>query len=142
MIAGPTMWRALIIVGLLSIAPSTRATEYSCLQYGPVELVGTLVRQTYAGPPDYESVTKGDAPQVIWLLQLEQRVCVAANSRYPREPTQIEVELALTDDQYRQYRRLLGRKVVATGELIHGGANYQKSLVLTASELRQTSLLP
>ncbi|MBM0107750.1 DUF4431 domain-containing protein [Steroidobacter sp. S1-65] len=142
MTRGPTMWRALIIVGLSGIAPLTSAVEYSCLQYGPNELVGTLVRQTYAGPPDYESVTKGDEPQVIWLLQLDERVCVAANSRYPREPTQIEVELALTEDQYRQYRHLLGRKVVATGELIHGGANYQKSLVLTASELRQTSLVP
>lgn len=136
------MWRALIVVGLFFIAPSVRAVEYSCLQYGPIRLVGTLVRQTYAGPPDYESVTKGDEPRVIWLLQLDERVCVEANSRFPREPTQIEVELALTSDQYQRYRRLLGQKIVATGELIHGGANYQKRLVLTATELRQTSLLP
>ncbi len=135
------MWRALIIIGLLGIAPSTRAVEYSCLQYGPIQLSGTLVRQTYAGPPDYESVTKGDEPQVIWLLQLDQRVCVEASSRYPREPSQIEVELALTADQYQEYR-MPGRKIIATGELIHGGANYRKRLVLTASELRQTSLLP
>lgn len=136
------MWRALIVIGLFFIAPSLRAVEYSCLQYGPIRLVGTLVRQTYAGPPDYESISKGDEPRVIWLLQLDQRVCVQASSRFPREPTQIEVELALTADQYRQYRSLLGQKIVATGELIHGGANYQKRLVLTAAELQRTSLPP
>ena len=136
------MWRALILVVLFGVAPSVPAVEYACLHYGPIRLVGTIVRQTYAGPPDYESVTKGDEPQVIWLLQLDERVCVEASSRYPREPIQIEVELALTADQYKNYRHLLGHKVVATGELIHGGANYQKRLVLTAIDLRQTSLLP
>src|SRR5688572_28123980 len=115
------MWRALIVFSLFSAASPTHAIDYSCLQYGANRLVGTLVRQTYAGPPDYESVTKGDEPLVIWLLQLDERVCVDASSRYPREPTQIEIELALTVDQYEQYRPLLGRKVVATGELIHGG---------------------
>lgn len=130
------MWRALLIVGLIMSAPPARAVEYSCLQYGPMKLVGTLVRQTYPGPPDYESISKGDEPRVIWLLQLDERVCVSASSRFPREPTQIEVELALTPDQYRQYRQLLGQKIVAAGELIHGGANYQKRLVLTAAELQ------
>jgi hypothetical protein len=136
------MWRALVFVALFGVASSAATVEYACLQYGPIRLVGTIVRQTYAGPPDYESVTEGDEPQVIWLLQLDERVCVDANSRYPREPTQIEVELALTADQYKNYRHLLGHKVVATGELIHGGANYQKRLVLTAADLHRTGLLP
>jgi hypothetical protein len=87
-------------------------------------------------------VTKGDAPQVIWLLQLDERVCVEANGRYPGEPIQREIELALTADQYARYQQLLGQKIVATGELIHGGAHYQKRLVLVTSDLRKTSLLP
>jgi hypothetical protein len=122
--------------------PAVAADEYSCLQYGPIRLVGTLVRQTYAGPPDYESVTKGDEPRVIWVLQLDRRVCVSSNVRYPREPTQMEIELALPADQYAQYRPLLGQKIIATGELVHGGANYQKPLVLQADNLQKTSLLP
>lgn len=130
------MWRALFILTLCSYAQASVADVYSCLEYGPIRLVGTLVRQTYAGPPDYESVTKGDEPQVIWVLQLERRVCVDANAKYPREPTQIEIELALPADRYAQYRHLLGQKIIATGELVHGGANYQKRLVLEAGELR------
>ena len=136
------MWRALIIVALFNAMPAVAADEYSCLEYGPIRLVGTLVRQTYAGPPDYESVTKGDEPRVIWVLQLDRRVCVDANARYPREPTQMEIELALPADRYAQYRQLLGQKIIATGELVHGGANYQKRLVLQADNLQKTGQLP
>jgi len=139
-----SMKRALEIFALCALLCSAHALagNYSCLEYGPIRLVGTIVRQTYAGPPDYESVTKGDEPRVIWLLQLDERVCVNANARFPREPTQIEVELALPPGGYERYRHLLGRKVIATGQLIHGGANYQKRLVLLTDELEQTGLLP
>lgn len=137
------MWRALLLVALLPVTQAFAAGAYSeCLKYGPIRLVGTLVRQTYAGPPDYESVTKGDEPRVIWILQLDQRVCVNSNARYPREPTQIEIELALPANQYEQYRHLLGQRIAATGELVHGGANYQKRLVLLADTLQKTRVLP
>ncbi|MDY6945889.1 MAG: hypothetical protein SXG53_09235, partial [Pseudomonadota bacterium] len=137
-----SMWRALTIIALCNALPAGAADQHSCLQYGPIRLVGTLVRQTYAGPPDYESVTKGDEPRVIWVLQLDRRVCVSSNVRYPREPAQVEVELALPAEQYAPNRRLLGQKIIATGELVHGGANYQKRLVLQADNLQKTSLLP
>ncbi len=71
------------------------ALEFTCLQYGPIQIAGTLVQHTYAGPPDYESVTKGDRPLTVWKLQLDERICVDANTRYPREAIQIEIELAL-----------------------------------------------
>lgn len=135
------MLRVLLTLFAFLGATQVLATgSYSCLEYGPTRLVGTLVRHTYAGPPDYESVTKGDEPRVVWVLQLDRRVCVNANARYPREPTQIEVELALPEDRYTEFRHLLGRKVIASGELIHGEANYQKRLVLRANQLRETTL--
>jgi hypothetical protein len=137
------MWRTLLLVITLLGASQARATDsYACLEYGPNRLVGMLVRQTYAGPPDYESVTKGDEPLVIWVLQLDRRVCVDSNAQYPRELIEMEIELALPADQYAQYRQLLGQKIVAAGELIHGGANYQKRLVLKADSLQKTSLVP
>jgi len=136
------MWRAWFAVVLSSVMLPAAALDFSCLQYGPVRIPGTLVRQTYAGPPDYESVTKGDQPRVIWILQLDGRTCVDADRRYPREIVQLEIELALTPEQYRQYRSLLGQKVLVTGELRHGGANYQKRLVITPSDIQKTSLLP
>jgi hypothetical protein len=136
------MKQALAVIALFAVTQRIAADTYSCLAYGPNRLVGTLVRQTYAGPPDYESVTKGDEPRVIWVLQLDRGVCVDANARLPRESSQIEIEVALPVERYQQYRPLLGKKVIATGELVHGGANYQKRLVIVADSLQRTSLLP
>lgn len=137
------MWRILIVIGILSAAPRPALVAAPCLEYEIVSLPGTLVRQTYPGPPDYESVTKGDEPQVIWVLLLARRICVVdSNPRYPKEYNEKEVQLVPGADQYVQYRNLLGEKVIATGKLLHGGARYQKRLVLTASEIKRTGVLP
>ncbi|MFC4310820.1 DUF4431 domain-containing protein [Steroidobacter flavus] len=135
------MWRALLVIACFSVTPAV-ALEYTCLQYGPIDIAGRIVQQTHAGPPDYESVTKGDEPRTVWILQLDERICVEANRSYPREPLQLEIELALTPEQYRQYRGLLGQKVRVTGELKHGGANYQKRLVIAPGEIEKTRLTP
>ncbi|HEY5760933.1 MAG TPA: DUF4431 domain-containing protein [Steroidobacter sp.] len=136
------MWRALLLLALFQVARPAAALEFTCLQYGPIQIAGMLVQHTYAGPPDYESVTKGDAPLTVWKLQLDERICVDADSRYPREVIELEIELALTPGQYQQYRRLLGQKVRVAGELKHGGANYQKRLVIEPSDIQKTSLVP
>jgi hypothetical protein len=133
--------RALLVILSLTALPAA-ALEFSCLRYGPIEIAGTIVRHTYAGPPDYESVTKGDAPRTVWILQLDERICVEANRSYPREVIQREIELALTPEQYRQYQPLLGQKVRVSGELRHGGANYQKRLVIAPSDIEKTRLVP
>lgn len=136
------MWRAVLVIALVNGMLPAAALEFSCIQYGPIEIAGTIVRHTYAGPPDYESVTKGDEPQTVWVLQLDERICVESNRRYPREAIQLEIELALTPEQYRQYRDLLGRRVRVRGELEHGGANYQKRLVISASDIEKIPLVP
>src|SRR5688572_28560864 len=128
------MRRALLAIALFGAVLPAIALEFSCLQYGPIEIAGTIVRHTYAGPPDYESVTKGDEPRTVWVLQLDERICVDANTRYPREVIQPEIELALTPEQFQQYRDLLGQRVRVSGELKHGGANYQKRLVIAAAD--------
>lgn len=136
------LWRDLLAIVLFSAALPAAALEFSCLRYGPIDIAGTIVRHTYAGPPDYESVTKGDEPRTVWVLQLDERICVDANTRYPREVIQLEIELALTPEQFQQYRDLLGQRVRVSGELKHGGANYQKRLVIAASDIEKTRLPP
>jgi hypothetical protein len=136
------MWRALLVILLSSASLPAGALEFTCLQYGPIDIAGTIVRHTYAGPPDYESVTKGDEPRTVWVLQLDERICVDADDRYPREVIQLEIELALTPEQFLQYRDLLGQRVRVSGELKHGGANYQKRLVIEARDIEKTRQLP
>jgi hypothetical protein len=117
------------------------ASALQCIEYGPVRLVGTLVRQTYAGPPDFESVTKGDEPQTIWVLQLEERACVYSRSRAEREYEQDEIQLEVSPVQIKAYQQLLGQRLIVEGDLIRGGARHEKRLVLVVTKLNEASAM-
>jgi hypothetical protein len=123
---------SLIILASVIVQSFLRTSEAaSCLRYGRVTLTGTLVRQTYPGPPDYEDVTKGDEPRVIWVLLLETGICVVdPDARYPREHYQREIQLVVRSDQYTLYRSLLGKRIDVTGDLRRGGARDDKRLVI------------
>jgi hypothetical protein len=86
------------------------------------------MQQVYAGPPDYESVTKGDEPLVIWILVLENGVCILdGDSSVPRAFSEREFQLASGANQY---RHLLGKEVSVTGRLLPGDGKYEKRFVL------------
>lgn len=129
----------LITISVLSAMPWQTSDAASCLRYEFVSLTATLIRQTYPGPPDYESVTKGDEPRVIWVLLLDHSICVNdPDPRYPREYYEREVQLLVGPEQYARYKDLLGKKVTASGKLQHGGARYEKRLVLTLATMSRT----
>ena len=114
-----------------------------CLRYGPASLTGRLVQQTYPGPPDYESVTKGDEPLVIWILQLKRSICVASSgSGYPGSYGTREIQLVFGTDEYAReegyarYRQFLGKRITVTGNLVPGGAKFQKRFVIVAGEVQ------
>ena len=133
----------LIAIAILSTMPQPGFVGAHCLEYESVSLSGTLVRQTYAGPPDYESVTKGDDPRVIWVLLLDRPICVADSSPgYARAYAEREIQLVLAANQYERYRNLLMKKVIVSGQLLHGGARHHKRLLIAPSEIRGTRVRP
>lgn len=141
------VWRILTAVALLSATSWSGAVAADCLRYGTVNLTGRLVRQIYPGPPDYESVTKGDEPRVIWVLQLDRGICIAgSDSSYPSAYSEREIQLVLGTDQYArahpyaQYRHLLGEKITVTGRLLPGGARYEKRFVVAPHEIKRARL--
>jgi len=98
-----------------------------------IRLTGTIVRKTYPGPPEYESVRKGDAPERYWLLVLSNPVCT--NEDRPNfDPAYKNVRrLQLIFDSeraYKKYRSLLGKEAVATGTLFAGNNIHHKTRVL------------
>jgi len=111
-----------IALGLVWTAPVS-ADEIVCLSYqGRAEISGTLVSETFPGPPEYESIEQGDAPETSLLVKLAQPVCVDAdpadqtglNSAVPQVD---EVQLILTDEQFARYRALVGKPVKVSGNL-------------------------
>jgi hypothetical protein len=115
----------------LAIAAAFTA-DASCLDYGPMSLTGRVVRQTYAGPPDFESVTKGDQPIVIYLLQLDYTLCIVESQLLAQNTREVQLEWRAGDPA-----ALLGKKVTVTGELIRGEARHDKRVVMVANEITQ-----
>jgi hypothetical protein len=123
------MWRKLMFVSALG-AFAGSAIAAGCFDYGPIQLSGTLVRQTYAGPPDYESVTKGDRPIVIYVLQLDSTLCVADSRIVGLGTRELQLEWSAGDPA-----SFLGKKVTVTGELTRGGAQHDNRFVIIASRI-------
>jgi Domain of unknown function (DUF4431) len=131
----------MLVAAALGALPQSTIAASQCVEYGPASLAGTFVRQTYAGPPDYESLTKGDEPQIIWVLQLYERTCVYSGSTYTVGYGEREVELVLNSAQYERYREFLGKAVIVVGELVRGGARHEKRLVLLVDEMKKAPTL-
>jgi hypothetical protein len=133
-----------LTVALLSATAWPVSLNAQCLYYGDVSLTGRLVQQTYPGPPDFESVTNGDAALVIWILQLDIGVCIlSSDPSYPNAYNEREIQLVLGTDQYArtdryaEYRHLLGKKIAVTGSLRPGGGKYEKPQVLTLRSIKE-----
>ena len=110
--------------------------QSQCLSYEPavVTLSGTLVRKTFPGPPNYESVRKGDRPETSRFLDLSESVCVNESTTEPDlNPKQSgirEIQLVVKPDQYQQHNGLVGRKVLATGTLFGEHTGHHRTPVL------------
>lgn len=137
--------RLIFTVALLLTAASWSASLAAhCLYYGDITLTGRLVQQTSPGPPDFKSETRGDAPLVIWILQLDTGVCIVSSSAsYPNVYNEREIQLVLGNDQYArtaayaEYRALLGKRIAVTGRLLPGGGKYEKPQVITLRSVKE-----
>ena len=114
-----------LILLLLLMTPQT------CVSYEPdtVVLKGTIRRHTFAGPPNYESIAKGDQAEVVWLLHLTQPICVSASSDWEKETGVSKVQLVFADRSGYD-KSLLNRKVDVTGTLYHQHTGHHHTKVL------------
>ncbi|HEY1470325.1 MAG TPA: DUF4431 domain-containing protein [Candidatus Acidoferrum sp.] len=117
----------------------------ACLLYEPsvVQLRGTIIRKTFPGPPNYESVERGDKPEVYWLLVLSEPICVEQDSKDPDlNPAQGDVrriQLVFLDAKaYQTDKELVGKKVIASGTLFgeHTG-HHHTPVLLTVKTLKK-----
>ncbi|GAB6844109.1 hypothetical protein JCM2811A_31110 [Methylorubrum rhodinum] len=105
---------ALLLAGSTIAASATEATAPRtrpapagggakvCLLYANrIGLAGRLIRRTYPGPPNYESVARGDRPETVLVLALTKPACMAED-KTDRDGTSpaiariTEVQLAAT----------------------------------------------
>ena len=126
----------LILLLLLTIPPASQ----ECVSYEPetVALKGTIKQHTFAGPPNYESVAKGDRAEQVWVLHLAEPICVSASADWEKETGVSELQLVFANGRRQYGKSLLGRKVAVDGTLFraHTGHHHTKVL-LTVSGIKR-----
>jgi uncharacterized protein YecT (DUF1311 family) len=117
---------------------ATTAPSDGCLKDGDVvTLAGRVSRETFPGPPNYESIADGDAPETYWILTLASPNCFAVGSMVEGStaavPTPVDrFQLVFAGDRdYQTYAGAVGSAVVATGELFerHTGHHHTAALL-------------
>lgn len=135
------VWVGLILVAT-GIECRAQVEPVGCLSYEPtvVALHGVLTRETFPGPPNYESIRKGDRAETSWLLKLDSPICVNEDKSdpdlNPGRKNVRKVQLVLNPEGYEKYKALLGKKVVASGTLFgaHTG-HHHTPVLLTVADL-------
>ena len=110
------------------------ASAQNCLSYDAdgVELTGTISKKTFPGPPNYESIKKGDKPETYWVMHLAQTICTTASGDNDAEKDVTDLQLILTQKQYALYRKFVGGKsrVTITGKLSHAITGHHHTPVM------------
>ncbi len=108
------------------------SAQKNCLSYDKdaVSLTGSISKKTFPGPPNYESIRKGDKPETYWILHLAKPICTTASGDNDAEKNVTDLQLILTEKQFAHYRRFLGRRARVTGRLSHAITGHHHTPVL------------
>jgi hypothetical protein len=134
--------RALIIAisSLLGLSLGVADSSARCLSYEPaqVTLVGTLTSRTFPGPPDYRNIARGDQPETVFILTLDEPICVSGdpssrlNSKSHSRVTEVQLVTRSLNP-----RRLLNKQVRASGSFFSAHTGHHRTpVVLTVVTLR------
>jgi hypothetical protein len=132
---------AFFAVLLLLTTPLSRA-QGCVVEEEEIVAIGELSRETFAGPPNYESVQKGDQAETHWILTVRPPVtfCPLADSKGRPHPigSVNRFQLVVAPDQPGLRQALIARYAVVRGRIFvaHTGHHH------TAALIRVTELRP
>ncbi|MCA1602927.1 MAG: hypothetical protein LC776_15275, partial [Acidobacteria bacterium] len=114
--------RLLLTTFLLLVGFCASASGQKCLEYGPtVSLKGTLRSQMFPGPPNYDSIKRGDRKETAIILQLAARACTTGNDPQGLDVPETglrEMQLVVRKEaHWKIIRRLIGKRAIVTGTL-------------------------
>lgn len=119
----------------LSPAESSNA----CIDAGDsVTLTGLMIRMTYPGPPNYESIEDGDEPETYFVLKPDAPIDCAADS--PQFGSNKLMQLVVKSDGYKKYQHLVGGKVTVAGMLLYAETGHHHTpLMIEVKSIKATT---
>jgi hypothetical protein len=126
-----------LVLGLSLCAGNARACDCATFRGLELDLTGRLVALTFPGPPNYESIVDGDAPETHWYLQLPRAECWSDFDH------QLFYQLLLSAEDFDRYRSLLGSEVRIRGTLEEATTGHHHTpLVLAVKSLAKHEAKP
>ena len=106
-----------------------------CVKYEPsvVTLTGRLSSHLFPGPPNYESIKRGDQKERVIILTIAAPVCVDGGSDAINEPENNIRDLQLVirkPADWKTVERRLGKRVTVVGTLFHAHTGHHRTKVL------------
>jgi hypothetical protein len=137
------MVRSLIGLLVLSgISPGLVSAAECVIENDEVVVAGSLSRETFAGPPNYESVDRGDKAETVWILTLREPLVLcplaAENGNSHTLGSINRFQLVIFEEQQRGLRQaLIARYASVRGKVFlrHTGHHHTAALIEVA-ELR------
>lgn len=68
-----------VVCATVSLGAQARAACVDVRQPEPLSFKGTLSRQVFPGPPNYEDVRKGDTPERAFIIKLDAPICATGD---------------------------------------------------------------
>lgn len=97
---------------------SSAESSHTCIDAGDsVTLTGLMIRMTYPGPPNYESIEDGDEPETYFVLRPDIPIDCATDS--PQFGSNKLMQLVVKANDYKKYQHLVGGKVTVAGILLY-----------------------
>ncbi len=112
------------------------ASAQKCFEYdGPtVTLTGKLTSKVFPGPPNYESIRKGDQKETATILIVTRPICTTTKdpeSHGDPERGQRAIQLVvLKHEIWPIIRRLMGKRATVSGTLFHWNTGHHHTKVL------------
>lgn len=98
-----------------------------------ISLDGMLIRMTYAGAPNYESIENGDEPETYFVLKPDAPIDCATDS--PQFGNNKLMQLSLKSDDYKKYQDLVGGRVTVTGTFIYAETGHHHTPLMIDTQL-------
>jgi hypothetical protein len=73
------VWLVVVMCVALNVGAQARAACVDVRQTEPLAFKGTLSRQVFPGPPNYEDVRKGDTPERAFIIKLDAPICATGD---------------------------------------------------------------
>ncbi len=100
------------LISILLSSHTSFSVEEVCLKEdAAIKFEGHIHRTTFPGPPNYESIQKGDKPETYWVLEIPKPVCTSS------EKSIRSLQLIVDPNLYKN-KNLLKRKVIVEGTLM------------------------